>query len=168
MLVTVISLNINKKCFESCEWGLHMPCVPHPYREQANCIYLLLGFEANLGCFQNASHYPGVDYVINVEALHPFSIHSLRKLYHEFWSCSPAPPRLSQIFPSMTFCLSPQIKVNLDCLNIFGCVVFHSMVVDLQEAAFFPNSYQLVFKWMNTNITEKNRTFCTITSFSWV
>lgn len=57
----------------------------------------------------------------------------------------------------MTFCLSPQIKVNLDCLNIFGCVVFHSIVVDLQEAAFFPSSYQLVFKWMNTNITEKKQ-----------
>lgn len=61
-----------------------MPCVPYPYCEQANCVYLLLRFEANLGCFQNASHYLVVDYVINMEALYPFSIHSLRKLYHKF------------------------------------------------------------------------------------
>lgn len=61
-----------------------MPCVLHPYCEQANCVYLLLGFEANLGCFQNDSHYLVVDYVINMETLYPFSIHSLRKLYHEF------------------------------------------------------------------------------------
>lgn len=60
--------------------SLYAMCTPHPYHEQANCIYLLLAFEANLGCFQNASHYPVVDYAINVEALHPFSIHSLRTM----------------------------------------------------------------------------------------
>lgn len=88
MLVSVTSLNINKKCFESCELYMIMRssytmCELHTVSKQT-VSYLLLGFEANLGCFQNASHYLVVDYVINVEALHPFSIHSLRKLYHEF------------------------------------------------------------------------------------
>lgn len=83
------SLNINKKCFKSCELymimrSLYAMCTPHSYHEQANCVYLLLAFEANLGCFQNASHYPVVDYVINVEALHPFSIHSLRTMSFDY------------------------------------------------------------------------------------
>lgn len=115
-----------------------MPCVPHSYHEQANCVYLLLAFEANLGCFQNASHYPVVDYVINVEALHSFSIHSLRTMSFDY--VHQPPPRLSQIFPSMPFRLSPQIKVNLVCLNILERVVFHSVVVDVQEATSFPSS----------------------------